>query len=270
MSETPAFLRPEVAATFEHRDVVASYRYRPTYPPQIFETLTGLISDEPRAVLDLGCGTGFVARPLAPLVDRVDASDVSAAMIEEGKALPGGDHPRLTWLVGPAETVTLHPPYSLAAAGDSLHWMNWDVVLPRLAGALSPAGFLAILSVNGDVASEDGALHQGIINLIRRYSTFGEWRPDFDLVTELKQRGLFDEQGRMTTDAVPFRQPVDAYVKSFHARASLSWERMATDSAAAFDAALRQLLREQVGDEVELAVRARVVWGKPLSTEPTS
>ena len=266
MSETPRFLCPDVAATFENREVAASYRYRPTYPGQVFETLVSLISDEPRAVLDLGCGTGFVARPLAPLVDRVDAVDVSAAMIEEGRALPGGDHPGLTWLVGPAESVTLNPPYALVTAGDSLHWMEWGTVLPRLAGALLPNGLLAILSVNGDVASEDGAVRQGIIDVIRRYTTFGEWRPEFDLVAELQRRGLFGEYGRMKTEALPVRQSLDAYVESFHARASLSWERMAADSAAAFDAALRQLLLERVGDEVELTVRASVVWGKPLKT----
>ena len=102
MNEPPAFLRPEVAATFKDRAVVASYRHRPPYPPQTFDILAGLITDEPRNVLDLGCGTGFVARPLAPLVDRIDALDVSPTMIEAGKRLPGGDHARLTWIVGRA------------------------------------------------------------------------------------------------------------------------------------------------------------------------
>ena len=95
MSEIPSFWTPEVAATFEDRDVAASYRHRPSYPPDVFDTLVGLIADEPCTVLDLGCGTGFVARPLAALVDRVDAVDPSAAMIEDGKRLPGGDDPRL-------------------------------------------------------------------------------------------------------------------------------------------------------------------------------
>ena len=53
-----------------------------------------MIADHPRTVLDLGCGTGYLARPLAPLVDRVDAIDISAAMIEEGKRLLGSDHPQ--------------------------------------------------------------------------------------------------------------------------------------------------------------------------------
>ncbi len=265
MNEPPALLRPEVAAKFKDRAVVASYRHRPPYPPQTFDILAGLITDEPRTVLDLGCGTGFVARPLAPLVDRIDALDVSPTMIEAGKRLPGGDHARLTWIVGRAgDAAALRPPYALVTAGDSLHWMDWDVVVPRLANALSPSGALAILGVGGKVATEDQAFHQGVLDLIRRHTTFNEWRPDFDLVAELERRGLFREHGRAETDAVPFRQAVDEYVESFHARASLSWERMAPDDAAAFDSALRQLVVQRVGDAVELAVHATIVWGKPV------
>lgn len=174
MSQIPAFLRPDVAATFTSRAVAASYRHRPPYPPQAFDILAGLIADAPRTVLDLGCGTGFVARPLAPLVDRVDAIDISTAMIEVGKRLPGGDHARLTWIAGRAEDVALRPPYALITAGDSLHWMDWDRVLPRLADALSPNGALAILGVTGKVATDDQVFHQGVLNLIRRYTTFNE------------------------------------------------------------------------------------------------
>jgi len=185
-------------------------------------------------------------------------------MIEEGRRLPGGDHARLTWIVGRAEDVALRQPYGLVTAGDSLHWMNWDVVLPRMADALSPSGSLAILSVDGTVTGEDRMVHEGILDLIRRYSTYKEWRPDFDLVAELSRRGLFRERGRAETEAVHFRQSVDDYVESFHARASLSWERMDPADAAAFDSGLRQLLLDRIGDTVELAVRATIVWGRPL------
>lgn len=264
MSEIPSYLRPEVAATFGDSDVAASYRHRPSYPPQVFDVLSGLIHDEPRTVLDLGCGTGFVARPLAPMVDRIDAVDASAAMIEAAQRLPGGNDPRITWIVGRAETVALTPPYALVTAGDSLHWMDWNSVLPRLAGALSPAGSLAVLTVGGEIAIEDDALHGAIGDLIRRYSTLHDWRPDFDLVTELERRCLFRQHGRMETDAMPFRQSTDEYIESFHARASLSWQRMAPGNLTAFDSSLKDLLNERVGDTVELEVRATVVWGEPL------
>jgi SAM-dependent methyltransferase len=262
MSETPSPLRPaSVAATFGDRAVVASYRHRPEYPPQTFELLTGLIHDEPRTVLDLGCGTGFLARPLAPLVDRVDAVDMAAAMIEEGKRLPGGDHPHLRWMVGRVEEVPLDPPYALATAGDSLHWMNWPVLLPRLARAASPHGYLAILSVDGTVVGEDEGFGEGRMALIQRYSTY--WRPNFRLLDELERRGLWHREGETQTEPVPLRQSVDEYVESFHARASLSWERLTPEDATAFDTELRRLVRERIGETVEQAVRTWIAWGKP-------
>jgi SAM-dependent methyltransferase len=264
MSELPPVLRPDVAATFQDHAIAASYRHRPQYPPAVFDLLVGLITGEPRTVLDLGCGTGFVARPVAPLVDRVDAVDISPAMVEEGKRLPGGDNPHLQWIVGRAEDVVLHPPYALVTAGDSLHWMDWNVVLPRLADVLLPSGYLALLSVGGNMAAGDEGFKQEQLDLIRRYTTFGEWRPEFDPAATLERRGLFREQGRAETEAICIRQPVDEYVESFHARASHSRERMGPDAAAAFDSALRQLVLGRVGDTVERAVRASIVWGKPL------
>jgi SAM-dependent methyltransferase len=61
------------------------------YPAEVFTVLRGLITDAAPAVLDVGCGTGDIARRLSPLVERVDAVDVSAAMIEHGRRQAGGD-----------------------------------------------------------------------------------------------------------------------------------------------------------------------------------
>jgi SAM-dependent methyltransferase len=148
----------------------------------VFDVLVGLIAAEPRAVLDLGCGTGNVARPLAPLVDRVDAVDISAAMVEQGKRLPGGGHPGLHWIVGRAEDAPLRPPYALVTAGESLHWMDWDVVLPRMHDALTPGGSLAIVVVSMSSWAGDGAWGQEVVELIKRYNTAREWTPGFSLV----------------------------------------------------------------------------------------
>jgi len=260
----PSFWNREVAATFRDPGVAASYRHRPPYPPETMTILERLLGGKRGAVLDLGCGTGLVARSLAQVVDRVDALDISAAMIAAGKGLPGGSDPRITWITGPAEDALLRPPYDLITAGDSLHWMDWEIVLPRLAGVLSPAGYLAVLSVGGYLDPADEGARQGLVNLIKRYSTFTEWRPGFDLIGELERRELFHVQGRAETAPVPFRQPIADYVESFHARASLSWQRMTPADAAAFDRELTNLLRERSGEAVELSIRATVVWGKPI------
>src|SRR5215468_8532737 len=88
----------EYGAWFKDPGVVAAYHRRPPYPAEVFELLAALAVDDPRAVLDVGAGTGDVARRLAPLVARVDAVDFSPGMIEKGKTLPGGDHPNLRWI----------------------------------------------------------------------------------------------------------------------------------------------------------------------------
>src|SRR5437868_15084397 len=93
-------LSPEYAAQFQDAAVVEAYQARPPYPDGVFETLVGLIGERPRGVLDLGCGTGDLARRLAPLVERVDAVDLSVGMITRGKTLAGGDAPDVRWIVG--------------------------------------------------------------------------------------------------------------------------------------------------------------------------
>ena len=66
MTQTPVPL----AQAFTYPGVATAYQHRPPYPDQVFSLLTGLITDEPRTVLDLGAGEGALARPRAALVDR--------------------------------------------------------------------------------------------------------------------------------------------------------------------------------------------------------
>jgi SAM-dependent methyltransferase len=259
MQPKPAHLGPEYGAQFKDRSVAEAYRHRPPYPEETFAILAGLIADEPRAVLDVGCGTGFVARPLAALVERVDAVDFSAAMIARGKGLPGGDRANLTWIEGPVEEVTTRPPYALITAGASLHWLAWDVVLPRFAALLTPRGFLAIVG-DGQRPVPWAADLQPIID---RYSTNRDYQP-YDLVEELERRGLFRKVGERRTAPVSFRQAIGDYVESFHARNGFSRERMPAEAAAAFDREARAVIaRHAGGDSVELHSYGQVVWGKP-------
>src|SRR5581483_9207425 len=133
------------AGRFQDQSVVDRYHLRPAYPPETFTILNELIVDKPRAVLDVGCGTGNVARPLTEYVEHIDAVDLSLPMLERARTLPGGDSPKVRWLHGRAEDVELEPPYALVTAGESVHWMEWGVVLPRFARLLTPRGMLAII-----------------------------------------------------------------------------------------------------------------------------
>jgi SAM-dependent methyltransferase len=256
----PACYGEKYASAFQESGVATAYKHRPPYPPAAFTILADLITDPPRRLLDAGCGTGFIARYLAEHADHIDALDVSQAMIDEGRRLPNGDHPRLTWIVGRAEDVPLAPPYALITAGDSLHWMEWDVVMPRFARLLTPGGTLAILQ-SGQLGVPWEA---ELLSIIKRYSIYGQEYHPVDLVVELEGRELFQKLGSAQTTPALFSQSIGDYVESFHARASLTRERMPAADADAFDAEVRQLVATYMQDAVELQIVAEIAWGKPL------
>jgi trans-aconitate methyltransferase len=262
MQPKPDYLGQRYASAFQEASVAEAYQARPPYPEAVFDILAGLMVDQLGTVLDAGCGTGFLARPLAALVAQVahiDAVDISPAMIAQGKRLSHGDSPRLTWVLGPVEDAPLHPPHALITAGDSLHWMDWATVMPRFAGMLTANGVLAILGVGQLPTSWDNDL----LPIIRRYSVIAGHQ-QYDLIEELKMRGLFEEASRQTTELIPFTQTLDSCVESFHGRASFPRERMGEPAAAAFDAEVRALVATHNPHSVTLHLVTEIVWGKPL------
>ncbi len=259
MIPKPAHLTADNAARFQDESVVGLYHLRLPYPSEVFPILAGLIADIPRTVLDVGTGSGPLARGLAPFVDRVDAVDISAAMIAKGKTLSGGDHPRLHWIEGAIEDAPLRPPYALIVAGDSIHWTAWDIVFPRFADLLTAQSLVAIVHRTELSSPWQG----GLDGLIRRYSTMRKYEP-FDLIDQLERRRLFRVAGRRETTPVVSRQPVGDYIASFHSRSSLSRDHMPPADADAFDQRLRHLVRPWVtGDTLELRTVGSIVWGTP-------
>jgi SAM-dependent methyltransferase len=259
MLPKPEQFGAEYASAFREPGVALAYQYRPPYPHTAIAILADLMTGTPRRALDVGCGTGFIARHLAELADYVDALDVSQAMIDEGRRLPNGDHPCLSWIVGRAEDAPLSPPYALISAGDSLHWLDWEVALPRFAQLLAPSGWLAIVQS----AQLPVAWDTELLPIIQRYSIYKNYQP-IDLVAELERRGLFRKYGGVCTEPVAFTQSIGEYVESFHGRASLTRERMAAE-AAAFDAEVRRLVSRFDPQIVELQIVADITWGKPLA-----
>ena len=173
--------------------------------------------------------------------------------------MPGGDHPRLRWIVAPIATAELQTLYSLITAGDSMHWMDWEAVFPRFRQILTPCGLLVIVHRNEpELPWQDELMH-----LIRQYSTMRNYQP-FDLIAELQRRGLFRVVGKHETAPATAQQSVEDYVASFHSRSSLSRRRMPQADVVAFDNHLTKLVEpwSNVG-MLELHTVASVVWGVP-------
>jgi SAM-dependent methyltransferase len=263
----PAQWGAEYGAGFTDVGVAAAYRYRPPYPQQAIQVLIDLAKVAPRTVLDVGCGTGDLARRLAGQVDRVDAVDASEAMLAVGRQLPGGDHPRLRWQLAAVETARLTPPYALVMAGESLHWMDWPVVCARFDGVLTSGGVLAVVERDWDGPP---VLAARLRPIFAQYSSVRDFRP-LDVVAEIERRGLFTRLGERRCGPQAWRPTVDEYLECRHSQRGFSRAHMGGSSASAFDQTVRDLFDElarageirYVGDRLDLTVTARVVWGRP-------
>lgn len=264
MIPKPRHLQPHYGAQFQDETVVVAYQYRPEYPAGLFEIVTNLINDEPRRVLDVGCGTGYVARHLVNYVDALDAVDFSHHMIESGKTLPNGNNPRLNWIESAIEEAALNPPYALITAGQSLHWMDWYVILPRFAEVLTSNGHLAILGLTFSPQPWDTALYK----IINRCSTNQDYQP-YNLIDELTVRKLFEVQGRQETAPTTFSQLPEHYLESWHARNGLSRQRMGEQAVLFDQEVLELLLQHGVNGRIESEITGHVTWGKPLYPKGT-
>jgi ubiquinone/menaquinone biosynthesis C-methylase UbiE len=259
MKPKPGHLGLKYVEQFKDTSVVEVYHHRLPYAEEAINKLIALVIDEPRAILDVGCGTGDLARRLVSQVEHVDAVDFSSSMIDKGKTLPEGDNPKLNWIFGRVEEVELYPPYALITAGESLHWMEWDIVLPLFHRSLTPRGFLALVSRVTEHNLWDNRLQE----LINHFSTNQEYLP-YDLVEELEQRHLFKPHGFLVTQPIPMKQSGEDYVQSFHSRNGFSRERMGEEAVTAFDEEVRKLISPFLQDgQLLLSAVCTVVWGLP-------
>ena len=108
-------------------------RYRPAYPTKAIDLLTARFNlNHASAVLDLGCGTGQIAIPLAARGIPVSAIDPDVEMLAEGlRAEQRAGIYGITWLRGDDGCLNRLPlaPLTLCTMGESFHWMNRDEVL---------------------------------------------------------------------------------------------------------------------------------------------
>ena len=259
MKPKPEHLSLEYAEQFKDAGIVEVYHHRPPYSDETIKHLLELVTDEPRIILDIGCGTGDLARRLVSGVQRVDAVDFSQAMLDKGRTLPGGDRPHLNWIYGRVEDVTLQPSYALITAGESLHWMQWEVVFPLFQRILTPHGYLALVGRGAEHTPWDDDLN----SVITRFSTNRTFRP-YNLIEELKLRHLFQEHGSILTHPVPFTQSGEAYIQSIHSRNGFSRERMGAKAADAFDEEARKVISPFLQDgALTLSTFSTLVWGLP-------
>lgn len=132
------------------RSAVEQYaRYRTGYPAAEVAALADRLGlDGSGTVVDVGCGTGQLALPLARYAASVIAIDPVAEMLAAGEraaATAGIDN--VTWRRGEAaELERLVAPGSRAATfAASFHWTERPAVIRALDRLLVPAGSIAVI-----------------------------------------------------------------------------------------------------------------------------
>jgi hypothetical protein len=165
----------------------------------------------------------------------------------------------IRWIESAAETAPLDGLYALAIAGDAFHWMEWGVVLRRVAEALAPDAPFAIASAQlAPIPWNDG-----LMAIIGRYSVMQDFEP-YDFIAMLREQELLSLEGDESVGDEPFARTIDEYIASLHATAGMPSERMVASNAAAFDDEVRQLVTPFAPDgTLRLRASARIVWGRP-------
>jgi SAM-dependent methyltransferase len=145
-------------------------RFRPRYPAELFQWLAS-VSPGRTLAWDCGTGSGQAAVALAEYFERVVASDPSAEQIAHA-----GPHPRVQYLVGPAE----EPPAAargadLVTCAQALHWFDHARFYPALRATLRPGGVFAawgygLMSISPEV---DAVVNDYYTNIVGPY-----WPPD--------------------------------------------------------------------------------------------
>ena len=128
------------------RSAAAYYELgRPPYAPALIRRVAEVAGlDRQRRMLDLGCGTGSLARGFAPFVREVVAIDPSTEMLDAARAL-SGEAANVRFVAG--SSYDLGPElgeFRLVAMGRSFHWMDRAETLKRLDQIVEPAGAVAL------------------------------------------------------------------------------------------------------------------------------
>lgn len=154
-------------------------------------------------VLDLGCGTGHLAKMIASSGAEVVGIDNSPSMIEQARGL----YPDLRFEIGDGESFRFDEPFDAVFSNAAIHWMkDQSRVAASIHNALRPGGrFVAEFGGKGNIRKIHRALYQSIA--ARGHSpeqTLEEWKY-YPSIGEYAS--LLEQHGFRVTYALHFDRP---------------------------------------------------------------
>lgn len=151
--------------------------YRPEFPEALFTRLAAMGAGLPgQRIVDLGAGTGSLARGFARRDCRVTGVDIADALLGEARRRDSAAGVEIAYRVAPAERTGLPGGcWDVVAAGQCWHWFDRAQVAAEARRLLGPTGCLVIchhdyLSLADNVCAATEAL---ILQLNPRWSMAG-------------------------------------------------------------------------------------------------
>ncbi len=129
-------LNMDTKGLFSHSQIYA--HARPSYPPELFNYLSTLVSCKERA-WDCACGNGQAAIELAPFFKEVIATDINPKQLNEAF-----EADNIIYSCCPSEHTPFPDQYfDLITVAQALHWMDFPRFWPEVLRVLRPGGIFA-------------------------------------------------------------------------------------------------------------------------------
>jgi len=153
------------------------HRYRHGYPAAVLDALTAAFALTGQdVVVDLGCGTGQLALPLAARVRAVIGMDPEPDMLQRARRAAGARQVRnVTWLIGADTDIpALHGllgdrAVAAVTIGQALHWMNHEDLFRAAVPLVRPGGGVAVVTNGTPLWLQDSDWSRGLRDFLETW-----------------------------------------------------------------------------------------------------
>lgn len=239
-------------------------RYRSGFPDRFFDRLfEERIVVKGERVLDLGTGTGTIARGLAKRGGVVTGLDPSALMLEQAKALDRDAGVSVRYVQARAEHTGLpDASFDVVTAGQCWHWFDRAAAAREARRLLAPSGRLVIAYF--DWLPLQGNVVEATENLIRAHNPAWTFYGGTGIYpawfADLSETGFADIESFSFDVTVPYSY--EAWLGRIRASAGIA-ASLPPDAVESFDAAHRELLaRDFPGEPLQVPHRVFAVFGR--------